>query len=121
MDSYAKKQNGLSHGTKHRMDIEFINTNEGPASSYIVDFVITGVAGADQTLRRAAARAEKKKVDHYTSNYVINEPDKRLVPWAVEAPGGAWGPRAIKFARYLGDQQCIHGGPYTPAAFYRMI
>ena len=84
------------------MDIEVVNTNEGPAAAYIVDFVITAVTASDAKLRAAAARAERLKVKHYTSHYVIHQPDKHLVPWAVEAPAGAWGVRATKFARYLG-------------------
>ena len=103
------------------MDIEFVNTNEGPASAYIVDFVITGVKDSYQKLRDAAAHAEKLKVNHYTNHYVISQPDKYLVPWAIEAPGGAWGLRAIKFAKYLGAQQCEHGGSLPAAAFYRRM
>ena len=121
MDSFVKTPAGMAAKVNHRMDIEFINTNEGPTSSYVVDFKITAVTSATQTLRSAALAAEEEKIKHYTTHYVIPQPDKRLIPWAIEAPGGAWGPRATKFARYLAEQQQLFGGLYKPAAFYRMI
>src|SRR5271168_991322 len=121
MDSFVKTPAGIAAKVNHRMDIEFINTNEGPTSSYVVDFKITAVTSATQTLRSAALAAEEEKIKHYTTHYVIPQQDKRLVPWTIEAPGGAWGPRGTKFARYLADQQHLLGGHYTPAAFFRMI
>jgi len=121
MDSYAKTPAGIVDGKQHYMDVEIINTNEGPASAYIVDFVVKGVSSSTQALRSAAAAAEEVKVKKYTSNYIINQPDKHLVPWAMEAPGGAWGVRGIKFARYLAAEQRVHGGSLNAPAFFRMI
>jgi hypothetical protein len=121
MDSYVRTPAGNAANVKHRMDIEYINTNEGPKSTYAVDFVVTGVTNSTLALRSAAGVGEKAKVDHYTKYYHIPEVDKRLVPWAIEAPGGAWGRRGIKFAKYLAKEQFDRGSGIQSHAFYRMI
>jgi hypothetical protein len=120
MDGYLKTA-ATTAKQRHFMDVEVINTNEGPGSAYIIDTTITGPSATSHNLRSAAGEAEKDKVDHYLGHYYIDEPDKRLIPWAVEAPGGAWGDRALKFARYIASQQHIHGGHIKPKAFFRMI
>ena len=91
-----------------RMDIGVEDHNDGPAARYIVDFTITHVTEQHLSLREAAKAKEDEKHKKYTSNYRIPQPDKYLVPWAVEWPG-AWGPRAHKFVHLLLEWRSKYG------------
>ena len=73
-----------------------------------MDFTITHVTEQHLSLREAAKAKEDEKHKKYTSNYRIPQPDKYLVPWAVEWPG-AWGPRAHKFVHLLLEWRSKYG------------